>query len=62
MYISIKEQYRIVKKELGINERGNKVYREILEVTCSECKHVFEQDILHEPDGKVKIECPFCDN
>ena len=61
MYISIKDSFRIIKKEVGKSNLGRTIYRDVLEVTCDKCSHCYETDIALDFDGKVKISCPFCD-
>ncbi len=65
MYISIRDKgFRIIKKKIGKSESGRTIYRDVVEVTCPECdpegKYPFEQEIVHEADGNLKISCPKC--
>ncbi len=59
MYISIKDNYRIIKKKVDEID-GKSIYRDLVEVKCKKCNSEFLQEIIHDVDGKLKIMCPIC--
>lgn len=66
-YVVGDKSKKIVKKQVGISDKGNPIYRDVLILTCHECDYEFEpteRKLIGIDDKTLKprflVICPKC--